>query len=137
MSDELNKKFNIIPRADPVNAIETIKDDINIDSAIKDFGTARANILSVLNSGSAAVGELADMSFSSQDPEHYAALASMIKAVTGASEKLLVLHKKIEEIKDKNNNKSGDNPTVHNHLHLTTPASTQELAQALKQIRNN
>ena len=141
MSDDLNRKFNIIPspKADPTDVIEVIAEDISMDSAIKDFTTARSNIVSILDVGSQAITSLGDLAHNSQDAEHYMALSSMIKSMTQASTKLIDVHQKLEYLKDAKSKKTSNNQVaisgpeqVHNHIHFT--GSTSDLAAAIKSL---
>lgn len=140
MSDDLNRKFNIIPapKPDPTDIVEVIAEDISMDSAIKDFTTARSNIVSILDVGSQAITSLGDLAHNSQDAEHYMALSSMIKSMTQASTKLIDVHQKLEYLKDAKSKKTAGQGAlsgpeqVHNHIHFT--GSTSDLAAAIKSL---
>ena len=119
-----------LPYYDPISQI---KNDINDNSTLKDFDTARANIKSILTVGSDAITNLGALAFQSQDPETYTALSKLIKDVTDASTKLLDLHERLENITNKKSNKNikmgEDNPDVVN-LYF----STSDVFKAIKEM---
>jgi hypothetical protein len=134
MSDELDIKFNIIPTAEnlPIEKKPEKSELTNDgDHAINDFMKARENMLSVLEVGTKAVKELGDFAYQTQAPETYMALAKMITAMSDGTNKMMQLHKQLEELR--NNPTSSQPGEVQNNLFLV--GSTHELAQALKAIK--
>lgn len=141
MSDEnpLDIKFNIVPVLE--NLPLEKKSDLTPlplpeDRAISDFTEARENMLTVLQVGTEAVKELGAIATQAQQPEPYVALAQLIKAVTDGSTRVLQMHKQLEELKNKNNMVTQQTGEVHNNNLFLMSGSTQDLAQALKSIRN-
>ena len=113
--------------------LSQIKNDINNNSTLNDFDTARANIKNILEVGSTAITSLGVLAHQSQDPETYTALSRLIKDVTDASTKLLDLHERLENITNKKSNKNGksgeDNSEVVN-LYFTT----SDVFKAIKEM---
>jgi hypothetical protein len=110
-----------------------IKNDMNDNSTITDFSTARANIKNILAVGSNAISELGNLATQSQDPEAYAALSKLIKDVSDASVKLISLHSNLEEINNKKyikENRIGDNEETSINLFF----STKEIFKVIKEI---
>ena len=126
----LDKKFNLIDvtptKKEEVKSVSTEVVTVT-DNAVRDFTTARASMMSIIDVGSSAVLSLGDIANQSQAIDAYHALAVLIKNVSDSASNLLKLHKQLEEISSKDKNKSNDT-TIHNHLHL----STQELSERLK-----
>lgn len=93
---------------------------IEIDSrkaVLKDFETARENLLEIIESGQQSIAELTQLCSQSQNDKYYAALSSLMKTVTDANEKLLTLQEKIREIENLVRNEPKQ---VTNQLILTT-----------------
>ena len=135
----LDVKFNLIPVEENLPLEKKSDPDplsTDTDRAIYDFTEARNNMLSVLQVGTEAVTELGVIARQAQQPEPYVALAQLIKAVTDGSTKVLQIHKQLEELKTKNVSPTQQAGEVHNNNLFLLSGSTQELAQALKSIRN-
>lgn len=90
-----------------------------VSKAEEDFTTARANILDVIATGSQSMAEVMQLADQSQSPRFYEVLATMMKTMVDANEKLLDIHKKAKDLKNAEVKETGPT-TVNNNLILTT-----------------
>jgi hypothetical protein len=132
LSDELNKKFNlVVTPPDQVNALST---EVASDNAKKDFTQARAAMMTIVEISSQAISDLGGMASQSQDINAYIALSSLIKSGSDAASQLIRLHKQLQEISAPESNKSPNE--LHNHLHFPS-MSTNDLKEYLKTLRDS
>jgi len=123
--------LNLTP-AKPPNYIQALEEDINNDSAIKDFEQARSNIVNIISIGTTAIGELSDLAHASQAPGHYEILSKLMKDLSDTSEKLLKTHEMLEKITAKKASKRGKLGDDSKLLTL----STNEVMAAIKELEN-
>lgn len=133
MSDDLNKKFNLV--LTPPDAVNAMSTEIAADNAKKDFIQARASMVSVVSVMAQAVVDLGVMASQSQDVNYYIALASLGKTATDANLSLLRVHKQLEDLNSPDSNKQGTPAELHNHLHFPS-MSTNDLKEALKTLKH-
>ena len=127
----MTEKFELMPSEPPKkDQITAMIEDITADNVNKDFSQSQGALQNIVTIGSKAVSELGLLAASSQDPNHYNALAQLIKTVSDASGNLLKIHKALEEVKNKDNKDNVKTQIVHNNLNFN--GSTAELAEALK-----
>lgn len=98
---------------------------IDKTDADHDFDRARRNTHELLDDAMEAVKGLAQLSTASQDPEHYASLASLIRAAAGLNRDLITMHKKTDTQQQQ------PVQVTTNNLTLTT-AQLQELIEGKK-----
>ena len=122
--------LNLTP-AKPPNYLQTLEEDINNDSAVKDFEQARSNIVNIISIGTTAIGELSDLAHASQAPGHYEILSKLMKDLSDTSEKLLKTHEMLEKITNKKANK---NKKLGETDGKVLVLSTNEVAAALREL---
>jgi hypothetical protein len=106
---------------------ETVKVD-NRASVLKDFETARDNLLEIIEQGQQAIKDLSGLAFSAQNDKYYMALSSMMKTLGDHNFKLLEIQEKIREIEKLQKNEPKQ---VEHHVILTT-AEMQKLLTGKK-----
>jgi hypothetical protein len=127
--DPINKALGIGPL--PTNKyIASIVNELNDDSALKDFTFARSNIQEVIQNGIDAIAKLATIADQSQNPRAFEVLAKLMDTVVNASEKLLDVQKKVKEM-TKANEPTGDK-TVTNNLFVGSTSDLQTILEKLK-----
>ena len=119
-NDKIAQALDLTPLEPVKPPIVAVKDD-------NDYLTAKGNIHNVLDVGTAAMGELAEMARLSQDPRVYRVLTELISAMTTANKELMEIKQKDVEIQNKQNQL--DSPqTVNQNLFV---GSTADLLQLL------
>jgi hypothetical protein len=127
--DPINKALGI--GSLPTNKyIASIVNELNDDSALKDFTFARSNIQEVIQNGTDAIAKLATIADQSQNPRAFEVLAKLMDTVVNASEKLLDVQKKVKEM-TKVNEPTGDK-TVTNNLFVGSTSDLQTILEKLK-----
>jgi hypothetical protein len=112
-----------------IEIVENIEDNKE-DSVLKDFETARSNILTMLESGSLSVGKLAELAERSQNARTYEVLYCFISSMVQANKELLEIQSKIRELKDPDTS-SGMNAKTINQTAIFC-GSTAELQKVMK-----
>jgi hypothetical protein len=113
------------------NSIEKFEDNKD-DSVLKDFETARSNILTMLESGSLSVGKLADLAERSQNARTYEVLYCFISSMVQANKELLEIQSKIRELKDPDTSSNMNAKTINQTAIFC--GSTAELQKVMKTI---
>lgn len=122
INDPISKALNIAPMQEILPA-EKRRVDEN-----QDFEYARGNMISILEKGNEALGNLMDVADQSQHPRAYEVVASLIKTLADTNKDLLELQKRNKDLKkDEEGDKSPR--TINNNLFV---GSTTELQRLLK-----
>ena len=114
-------------------AVSTIIADAHNDSARQDFETARANVLTMIESGGEAIDTLSEIATSSQHPRAFEVLAKLIDTTLQANKDLLELQTKIREISAIDTPTNENAKTINNNLFV---GSTAELQQVIENMKN-
>lgn len=130
MSDE----EEVLPPMQFENQINSLLDKAHDDSARNDFEMARSNIHEAIQKGNHAMEVLVDIATQSQHPRAFEVLAKLMDSTVSASKQLLDIQQKIREINVADAPISSKAQTINNNLFV---GSTQQLAEALKQIKQN
>lgn len=111
-------------------------DGMEETSANTDFVNSRNNLLLIIEQGGQAMEELLRIAKASQDPEAFAAFASMTKTMVTANQKLIDIHRQIREINHHDATKGANNAPngttlvqgdiINNNL-IVTPKKLQEM----------
>lgn len=102
------------------------------DSALEDFETARANMLTMLQSGTLSIEKLADLAERSQNARMYEVLYCFISSMAQVNKDLLDIQSKIRELKEPDSS-SGMNAKTINQTAIFC-GSTTELQKAIKSM---
>jgi hypothetical protein len=131
--DELNKTFNVSGEITPTNdgSIENLKKIEVISSASedirKDYDYTRGNLYSLIEKGQEAINGILELAQETEMPRAYEVAGQLIKNVADATDKLMDLQKKLNDVEEE---KQKGPTTVNNALFV---GSTAELAKLLKQ----
>ena len=131
-NNTIEMSLGLMPVVQPNYQIDQMKNDINNDSALKDFEQARSNIVNIIDIGTKAVTQLGFLADTSQDPTHYEVLSKMIKDLSDTSEKLLKTHESYERILNKRNTKK--DTKIAEGEGVSVYLSTSEIARAIKDL---
>jgi len=129
--DPLNKALGVGPIPQNSNALSTILDKVNDDSALEDFTFARANIREVIENGTDAIAKLAQIADQSQNPRAFEVLAKLMDTVTNASEKMLDIQKKVKEMTKASETNAGEKK-ITNNLFVGSTAELQKMIEDMK-----
>jgi replicative superfamily II helicase len=83
-----------------IDTIDRMLNEATDDSAMKDFGIARANLLTLIESGKTAMVDLLDLAKRSHHPQAYVALSKLIEIMIAANKALLEEQMKLRELKN-------------------------------------
>lgn len=108
----------------PIQQIEPVKANNTVDD---DFEYARANIVTAIEKGQEALGDMLDVAARSQHPRGYEVVATLVKTISDANKDLLELSKRKKDLLKDDSNKGPS--TVNNNLFV---GSTAELLKMLK-----
>ena len=114
MSNDVEVKTEIMP--------------IEAADAIEDFEQARVNLTNIIEIGSEAIRNFADLANQSQNPAHYEVLATLIKAVGDSSGKLMTTHKQLDDLINK---KKSASKIVNNISNSYFVSSTNDVLKNL------
>jgi hypothetical protein len=102
--------------------LEPTKKELVVVKTDDDYETAKGNMHNVLDVGTKAMTDLADMALTSQDPRVYRVLTELISAMTTANKELMEIKAKQVDIRYKEE-KSKDSPkTVNQNLFVGSTA---------------
>lgn len=123
MSEEISRTLGLpsLPEA-RVERLPAVK----ADSTKQDFEFARGNMIATIDKGREALDGILEVASISQNPRSYEVVAKLIDSMTNASEKLLDLQKKQQDLTGES---SQATKTVNNNLFV---GSTAELQAFLK-----
>jgi hypothetical protein len=129
-NDPIGKALGVSPIND---AVKVMMAEAHNDSASADFETARANVLTVIESGQEAISTLSEIANSSQHPRAFEVLAKLMDTVLNANKDLLDLQTKIRGIQAIDAPINGNAKTINNNLFV---GSTAELQKVLADMKN-
>ena len=130
MSNQLDKAFNITPEVieEEKSAVGIQKPDrLSKDDITKDYEYTRGNLYSIIEKGQEAINGILEIAQESEMPRAYEVAGQLIKSVSDATDKLLDLQKKIEEVNEED--KRGPTNVTNNALFV---GSTADLAKFIK-----
>ena len=130
--DPISDALGINPVTNTGNIVKTIIAEAHDDSAMKDFETARANLMEIIENASTSISNLAGIAESSQHPRHFEVLAKLMDTAVNANKQLLELQSKIRELNksDEPHNERAKNIT--NNLFVGSTAELQKMIQDMK-----
>ena len=129
--NKLDKTFNITPEVveEETSLIEREKPDrLTKDDIEKDYDYTRGNLYSIIEKGQEAINGILEIAQESEMPRAYEVAGQLIKSVSYATDKLLVLQQKLKDVNEEKEKKGPNNVT--NALFV---GSTADLAKLIKQ----
>ena len=129
---QLDNAFNITPSEVEVDPVE-VKEPVGIqkpptkDDITRDYEYTRGNLYSIIEKGQEAIDGILELAQESDMPRAYEVAGQLIKSVSDATDKLMDLQKKLNDVNEEQQSK-GPN-TVNNALFV---GSTAELAKLIK-----
>ena len=129
--DELDETFNV--QTDIVETTEKKLEKIKstADDIKKDYDYTRGNLYSIIEKGQEALNGALELAQETESPRAYEVTGQLIKSISDATDKLLDLQKKLQEVEE---DKSKGPTNVTNALFV---GSTADLAKLLKQQQGN
>jgi hypothetical protein len=112
--------------------ISNLLDEVNNDSASRDFETARANLLEVIETAKTSLHELSNLAQQSQHPRSYEVLSGLVSTIVMANKDLLDLQIKIRSIRNADAPITSTKNITNNNLFL----STAELAKMIAGVKD-
>jgi Terminase DNA packaging enzyme len=123
----------MIPGDQPGQIMKLMGDALD-DSAKKDFTTARANILNLIDTGTESFDKLVQIATASQHPRAFEVVSTLMKTLVDANKDLLEIQSKIREIDNSDTPQNGEARVINNNLFV---GSTHELQKMLKSMGKN
>jgi hypothetical protein len=108
--------------------LEPTKKELIAVKSDDDYQTAKGNMHNVIDVGTRAMTDLADMAQQSQDPRVYRVLTELISAMTTANKELMEIKSKEVEIRHKEEKTDGPK-TVNQNLFVGSTAELLNLMQ--------
>ena len=112
--------------------LEPTKKELVAVKSDDDYQTAKCNMHNVIDVGTRAMTDLADMAQQSQDPRIYRVLTELISAMTTANKELMEIKSKEVEIRHKEEKTDGPK-TVNQNLFVGSTAELLKLMQNKEQ----
>lgn len=109
--------------------LEPTKKELVVVKTDDDYETAKGNMHNVLDVGTRAMTDLADMAQQSQDPRVYRVLTELISAMTSANKELMEIKAKQVDIKHKEEQSNDSPKTVNQNLFVGSTADLLSLLQ--------
>lgn len=132
-NDPIGKALGVTPMSNSSTTISNMVAEAHNDSAKNDFETARANILTMIESGQDAMFKLTKIAEASQHPRAFEVLAKLMETMLQANKDLMELQKDIREIDSADNPINSQAKTINNNLFV---GSTAELQKMIEQVKN-
>ena len=134
--DSLDEAFDVsseIVSSEPeqVKPVQKEVDAIKSDTR-KDYEYTRGNLYSLIEKGQEAVNGILELAQETEQARAYEVAGQLIKSVADATDKLLDLQKKLNDVEEESSSKGPTNVT--NALFV---GSTADLAKLLKQNKEN
>ena len=104
--------------------VDESKDDFQeeiVDNRRQDYNCARENLKNALKVGSESLDDLLEIAKASQSPRAYEVISTMVKNVSEASDKLMDIQKKLEELEIS----SGEDKSLSNLDKMQLTQNTQ------------
>ena len=100
---KLDKTFNITPEVieEETTVVERQKPDrLTKDDIEKDYDYTRGNLYSIIEKGQEAINGILEIAQESEMPRAYEVAGQLIKSVSDATDKLLDLQKKLNDVNE-------------------------------------
>ena len=130
LNEEFNVDNDIVQKTEiiknEIGGIKTLSDDIK-----KDYDYTRGNLYSIIEKGQKVINGILEIAQESEMPRAYEVAGQLIKNVADATDKLMELQKKLEDVEEES--QKGPS-TVNNALFV---GSTADLAKMLKGMNDS
>jgi len=130
-NDPIGKALGINPIS-KMNAVNSIIADAHNDSAKLDFEHARANVLTIIESGKEAIDTLSEIATSSQHPRAFEVLAKLMDTTLQANKDLMELQAKIRQLSIADAPTNEHAKTINNNLFVGSTAELQKMIENMK-----
>ena len=131
IEDALNVEADIIPAEPAPKPKKRTERIIDIDKDIKkDYDYSRGQLYDVIEKGQEALSGILDVANNTDHPRAYEVAGQLVKSVSDATEKLMALQQKMQDLEE--GPKSKQKVTNNNALFV---GSTAELSKLIKQGR--
>ncbi len=131
---KLENTFNIEKTVKPKVNRKTVEPEVNItrESEVdSDYYYIRSNLYKIIEVGQEALQEALELARDTEHPRAYEAVASLIKDLSTATDKVMNLQKNVKEIKE-------SKPTKETNVtNNTIIGTTSDIIQMLKKGINN
>ena len=128
IEDALNVEADIVPAEPAPKPKKRTERIIDIDKDIKkDYDYSRGQLYDVIEKGQEALSGILDVANNTDHPRAYEVAGQLVKSVSDATEKLMALQQKMQDLEE--GPKSKQKVTNNNALFV---GSTAELAKMLK-----
>lgn len=132
-NDPIGKALNITPMiASTTKMVDNLLANAHDDSARKDFESARANVIDMIETGQEALVKLSQIASSSQHPRAFEVMAKLMETLITANKELLELQTKIREIDAADTPINDKAQTINNNLFVGSTAELQKMIENLK-----
>ena len=129
IEDALNVEADIIPAEPAPKPKKRTERIIDIDKDIKkDYDYSRGQLYDVIEKGQEALSGILDVANNTDHPRAYEVAGQLVKSVSDATEKLMALQQKMQDLEE--GPKSKQKVTNNNALFV---GSTAELSKLIKQ----
>ena len=127
LDDTFDIESTIVPSEKVGITPEQKPDRLTKSDIDKDYEYTRGNLYSIIEKGQEAINGILELAQDSEMPRAYEVAGQLIKSVSDATDKLMDLQKKVEDVNEDSPTKGPS--TVNNALFV---GSTAELAKLLK-----
>jgi len=129
IEDALNVEADIVPAEPTPKPKKRTERIIDIDKDIKkDYDYSRGQLYDVIEKGQEALSGILDVANNTDHPRAYEVAGQLVKSVSDATEKLMALQQKMQDLEE--GPKSKQKVTNNNALFV---GSTAELSKLIKQ----
>jgi len=129
IEDALNVEAEIVPAEPAPKPKKRTERIIDIDKDIKkDYDYSRGQLYDVIEKGQEALSGILDVANNTDHPRAYEVAGQLVKSVSDATEKLMALQQKMQDLEE--GPKSKQKVTNNNALFV---GSTAELSKLIKQ----
>lgn len=129
IEDALNVEADIVPAEPASKPKKRTERIIDIDKDIKkDYDYSRGQLYDIIEKGQEALSGILDVANNTDHPRAYEVAGQLVKSVSDATEKLIALQQKMQDLEE--GPKSKQKVTNNNALFV---GSTAELSKLIKQ----
>lgn len=129
IEDALNVEADIVPAEPAPKPKKRTERIIDIDKDIKkDYDYSRGQLYDIIEKGQEALSGILDVANNTDHPRAYEVAGQLVKSVSDATEKLIALQQKMQDLEE--GPKSKQKVTNNNALFV---GSTAELSKLIKQ----
>jgi len=129
IEDALNVEADIVPTEETLKPKKRTERIIDIDKDIKkDYDYSRGQLYDIIEKGQEALSGILDVANNTDHPRAYEVAGQLVKSVSDATEKLIALQQKMQDLEE--GPKSKQKVTNNNALFV---GSTAELSKLIKQ----